>query len=420
MFKKFNLDIAERLDKEDKLSKFRDLFLFPEHKNKKCLYFCGNSLGLQPKTTKDYINDELDDWASLGVDGHFQANNPWYDYHKILTKQSAELVGAHDNEVVIMNGLTTNIHLLLMSFYRPSKKRYKILCESNAFPSDLYVLQSQVELHGYSFEDAVVQIPTGPNGIIKKQEILNKIEQIGEELALVFIGGVNYYSGQVFDMYEITKKGKEVGSIVGFDLAHAVGNISLSLHDWNVDFAAWCSYKYLNSGPGNVSGVFIHENQSKKNPFRLKGWWGHDENNRFVYDKNKKFKAVNGAEGWQLSNAPVIGMAAHKASLDIFSHAGITNLFEKSKNLVSALEYVLINFNNNSNDIKFNIITPKERGCQLSVLVNHSGKKVYEILNENGVIVDWREPDVIRFAPVPLYNSFLDIYNLSLILKKCI
>ena len=264
MFKKFNLDIAERLDKEDKLSKFRDLFLFPEHKNKKCLYFCGNSLGLQPKTTKDYINDELDDWASLGVDGHFQANNPWYDYHKILTKQSAELVGAHDNEVVIMNGLTTNIHLLLMSFYRPSKKRYKILCESNAFPSDLYVLQSQVELHGYSFEDAVVQIPTGPNGVIKKQEILNKIEQIGEELALVFIGGVNYYSGQVFDMYEITKKGKEVGSIVGFDLAHAVGNISLSLHDWNVDFAAWCSYKYLNSGPGNVSGVFIHENQSKK------------------------------------------------------------------------------------------------------------------------------------------------------------
>ena len=420
--KKFNLEEARLLDDNDALSIYRDQFFFPKINNKKCLYFSGNSLGLQPKSVTDYIQSELNDWSELGVEGHFSAKNPWLHYHKILTEQNAQLVGAKNNEIVVMNALTTNIHLLLISFYRPTKTRYKILCESSAFPSDLYVLQSQVELHGYDFEDAVVMIPSNNKGVVNHDQVYNMIQDLGDELALIFIGGVNYYSGQVFDMQEITKRGHEVGSLVGFDLAHAAGNIFLNLHDWKVDFATWCSYKYLNSGPGNVSGVFIHEDQSLKKPFRLKGWWGSSEKNRFFYDHQKKFQCLDGAEGWQLSNAPVLGMAAHKASLDIFSKAGMSSLVKKSKSLVDCLERVFLDFNKVSKDLKFTIITPKEPmppGCQLSILVNHSGRKVYDLLKENGVIVDWREPDVIRFAPVPLYNSFEDIYKLSQILLLC-
>ncbi|MEC8537211.1 MAG: kynureninase [Bacteroidota bacterium] len=420
MLKDFNKNIAKKLDKEDTLSKYRDRFFFPKYKGKKCIYFCGNSLGLQIKKTEEYIKAELNDWAKYGVDGHFKAKNPWFTYHKILTSQTSKIVGAKKNEVVVMNGLTTNIHLLLMSFYKPNKNRYKILCESNAFPSDLYVLQSQVELHGYKFEDAVVQVPCDSYGVIDEGKLIKLINKIGDKLALVFIGGVNYYSGQVFNISKITSASHKVGSLAGFDLAHAAGNIELNLHKWNVDFAAWCSYKYLNSGPGNVSGIFVHENQSKKNPFRLKGWWGHSEKNRFNYNKKTKFSPMKGAEGWQLSNAPVFGMAAHKASLDVFVEAGMNNLVKKSKKLVNTLELVFERFNHESKDFKFKIITPKQRGCQLSVLVNKNGRKVYEILNQNGVVVDWREPNVIRFAPVPLYNSFEDIYNFSQILRKCL
>ncbi len=420
---KFSLEKARQLDKQDILSSFRNEFFFPKKNNKNLLYFSGNSLGLQPKIVSKYIQSELDDWANLGVEGHFLAKNPWLTYHKILTNQSAELVGAKKNEVVVMNALTTNIHLLLMSFYRPTKRKYKILCEANAFPSDLYALQSQVELHGYSFDEAVVLIETDKNGVVSHDNLYKMIYDLGDELALVFLGGVNYYSGQVFDMKEITRVGHEVGAVVGFDLAHAAGNISLSLHKWQVDFATWCSYKYLNSGPGNVSGVFVHQNQSKKKPFRLSGWWGSSEKNRFVYDTKKRFQVQNGAEGWQLSNAPVLGMASHKASLDIFSKAGFSNLIEKSKLLTSCLEEVFLDFNKLSNDIQLSIITPKkpiDPGCQLSISVNHSGKKIYNYLKENGVIVDWREPNVIRFAPVPLYNSFEDIYKLSKILLNAI
>ena len=420
---KFSLEKARQLDKQDILSSFRNEFFFPKKNNKNLLYFSGNSLGLQPKIVSKYIQSELDDWANLGVEGHFLAKNPWLTYHKILTNQSAELVGAKKNEVVVMNALTTNIHLLLMSFYRPTKRKYKILCEANAFPSDLYALQSQVELHGYSFDEAVVLIETDKNGVVSHDNLYKMIYDLGDELALVFLGGVNYYSGQVFDMKEITRAGHEVGAVVGFDLAHATGNISLSLHKWQVDFATWCSYKYLNSGPGNVSGVFVHQNQSKKKPFRLSGWWGSSEKNRFVYDTKKRFQVQDGAEGWQLSNAPVLGMASHKASLDIFSKAGFSNLIEKSKLLTSCLEEVFLDFNKLSNDIQLSIITPKKPinpGCQLSISVNHSGKKIYNYLKENGVIVDWREPNVIRFAPVPLYNSFEDIYKLSKILLNAI
>ena len=421
--RKFNLEKARELDKQDILSSFRNEFFFPKKNNKNLLYFSGNSLGLQPKIVSKYIQSELDDWANLGVEGHFLAKNPWLTYHKILTDQSAKLVGAKKNEVVVMNALTTNIHLLLMSFYRPTKRKYKILCEANAFPSDLYALQSQVELHGYSFDEAVVLIETDKNGVVSHDNLYKMIYDLGDELALVFLGGVNYYSGQVFDMKEITRVGHEVGAVVGFDLAHATGNISLSLHKWQVDFATWCSYKYLNSGPGNVSGVFVHQNQSKKKPFRLSGWWGSSEKNRFVYDTKKRFQVQDGAEGWQLSNAPVLGMASHKASLDIFSKAGFSNLIEKSKLLTSCLEEVFLDFNKLSNDIQLSIITPKKPinpGCQLSISVNHSGKKIYNYLKENGVIVDWREPNVIRFAPVPLYNSFEDIYKLSKILLNAI
>ena len=420
---KFSLEKARQLDKQDILSSFRNDFFFPKKNNKNLLYFSGNSLGLQPKIVSKYIQSELDDWANLGVEGHFLAKNPWLTYHKILTNQSAELVGAKKNEVVVMNALTTNIHLLLMSFYRPTKRKYKILCEANAFPSDLYALQSQVELHGYSFDEAVILIETDKNGVVSHDNLYKMIYDLGDELALVFLGGVNYYSGQVFDMKEITRVGHEVGAVVGFDLAHAAGNISLSLHKWQVDFATWCSYKYLNSGPGNVSGVFVHQNQSKKKPFRLSGWWGSSEKNRFVYDTKKRFQVQDGAEGWQLSNAPVLGMASHKASLDIFSKAGFSNLIEKSKLLTSCLEEVFLDFNKLSNDIQLSIITPKKPinpGCQLSISVNHSGKKIYNYLKENGVIVDWREPNVIRFAPVPLYNSFEDIYKLSKILLNAI
>ena len=355
---KFSLEKARQLDKQDILSSFRNEFFFPKKNNKNLLYFSGNSLGLQPKIVSKYIQSELDDWANLGVEGHFLAKNPWLTYHKILTNQSAELVGAKKNEVVVMNALTTNIHLLLMSFYRPTKRKYKIL-EANAFPSDLYALQSQVELHGYSFDEAVILIETDKNGVVSHDNLYKMIYDLGDELALVFLGGVNYYSGQVFDMKEITRVGHEVGAVVGFDLAHAAGNISLSLHKWQVDFATWCLYKYLNSGPGNVSGVFVHQNQSKKKPFRLSGWWGSSEKNRFVYDTKKRFQVQDGAEGWQLSNAPVLGMASHKASLDIFSKAGFSNLIEKSKLLTSCLEEVFLDFNKLSNDIQFSTITPK-------------------------------------------------------------
>lgn len=420
---KFNLKKAKELDEKDILSSYRNQFFFPKKNKKNVLYFAGNSLGLQPRDVSKYIQNELDDWANLGVEGHFLASNPWLTYHKILTDQSAEIVGAKKNEVVVMNALTTNIHLLLMSFYRPTKKKYKILCEANAFPSDLYALQSQVELHGYSFEEAIILIDSDENGVVDHDNLYKMIYDLGEELALVFIGGVNYYTGQVFNMKEITKIGHEVGALVGFDLAHAAGNISLSLHKWKVDFATWCSYKYLNSGPGNVSGVFVHQNQSKKKPFRLSGWWGSSEKNRFFYDPKKRFQVLDGAEGWQLSNAPVLSMACHKASLDVFTKAGFSNLLEKSSLLTFYLEQVFLDFNKYSDDIQFSIITPKKPikpGCQLSISVNHSGKKIYDYLKENGVIVDWREPNVIRFAPVPLYNSFEDIYKLSKILLNAI
>lgn len=410
------IEFAKELDDNDVLSDYRSRFHIPEINNKDALYFTGNSLGLQPKTTQEYIQQELDDWAKYGVEGHFNAKNPWVSYHKILSAPFANLVGAELDEVVAMNGLSVNLHLMMVSFYRPSPKRCKIICEAKAFPSDQYMLESQVKFHGLSPDDAIVEVgPREGEHIIRQEDILSKIDEVGDELALVFWGGVNYYSGQVFNLKEITKKAHSVGALAGFDLAHGVGNVKLNLHEWNVDFACWCTYKYLNSGPGSVSGVFIHSKHgADSNLPRFAGWWGHDESRRFLMEK--EFVAMEGAQGWQLSNAPVFIMASCKASMDIFDEVGMDKLIEKSKKLTSFMEFMFNDISNRFPNCNFEIITPKEpdsRGCQLSILAHGQGKEMFDYLSQNGVVADWREPNVIRLAAIPLYNSFTDIFQLG-------
>ncbi|MBL31512.1 MAG: kynureninase [Flavobacteriales bacterium] len=420
MKNKFDISFARSLDEKDPLSKYREEFYIPQHNNVDAIYFTGNSLGAQPKNYDYYLNQALADWKLLGVEGHFGGKSSWFDYHKNLTKDVSELVGAKETEVVTMNALSVNLHLLLTSFYQPTKKKYKILCEPNLFPSDLYILRSQVELKGFSADEAIVFLPTNDDGVCLEDDIWNTIEANSDALAMIFIGGVNYYTGQVFDIKKITTIGHRYDIIVGFDLAHAVGNIYLDLHNWNVDFAAWCSYKYLNSGPGNVSSVFIHQNQINKKPFRLAGWWGHDSKNRFALQD--KFEPINTAEGWQLSNAPVFGMSIYRSSIKIFNEIGMKNLIAKRIKLITYLDDAIESFNALSK-INLKIITPgkpEKRGSQLSILINRDGEKVYKNLKDCGVYVDWREPDVMRIAPVPLYNSFEDIARFYHILFKCI
>ncbi len=406
---------AKAQDAADPLKKFRERFYFPQMSGRKVIYFTGNSLGLQPKTTQDFVLKELEDWATFGVEGHFQARNPWFSYHEMLAEPVAKIVGAKPGEVVMMNQLTSNIHFLLVSFYRPVKARYKVLCESKAFPSDQYAIASQVEFHGMKPDDAIIEVvPRNGEHTIRQEDILSAIEKNKNELALVFIGGVNYYSGQVFDMKSITDAAHKAGAIAGFDLAHAAGNIKMNLHDWNVDFAAWCTYKYLNSFAGSVGGAFIHEKHHGKNLPMFAGWWGHDKTTRFKMEK--KFVPINTAEAWAVSNAPVLSMAAHKAAIDIFEEAGMDALVEKSKKLTGYLEFVI-----NSVSDKLEIITPKEnRGCQLSIIAHKMGKSLHDKLTSEGVISDWREPNVIRCAPVPLYNSFEDVYRFGEILKRAL
>jgi kynureninase len=403
---------AHRMDAEDPLRKYRERFYFPQFNGEDVIYFTGNSLGLQPKTVRENLLQELDDWAKYGVEGHFHGKNPWFSYHELLTDKAARLVGAKPVEVVIMNQLTVNVHLLLVSFYRPKGKRYKILVEQKAFPSDQYAVETQVKFHGYDPEDAIVEIgPRDGEHYVRNEDVIAAIEKLGEELATVFIGGVNYYSGQVFDMKTISEAAHKAGAYAGFDLAHAAGNIKMELHEWNVDFACWCSYKYLNSGPGSVAGAFVHEKHASSDLPRLAGWWGHDKTSRFKMEKG--FKPIPGAEGWQLSNAPVFAMAAHNASLEIFDEAGMTSLVEKSKKLSGFLEYVIDHISA-SNENCLEIITPrdwKQRGCQLSVVAHGYGRDLFDQLMRNGVIPDWREPNVIRMAPVPLYNSFEDVWK---------
>jgi kynureninase len=413
---KANRNYAREMDNADTLSGYRNRFLFPKHKGKDVVYFCGNSLGLQPKGAKEYYEQELNDWAAFGVEGHFQAKRPWFSYHKNFTQSLANIVGATTNEVVAMNSLTVNLHLLMLSFYKPSKQRYKIIMEAGAFPSDMYAMETQALFHGFDPADAIVEIaPRKGEHCIDHSDIEAAIQKHKNNLALVLFGGVNYYTGQYFDLKRIAELAHRVGALVGFDLAHAVGNKVMHLHDWDVDFACWCSYKYLNSGPGAVGGIFVHETHLKnKDTFRLAGWWGHDEKTRFKMKKG--FKPMKTAESWQMSNAQVLNMAAHRASLDIFDELSMTDLANKSFELTNYAEFLLRKLT----QLKFDIITPDnplERGCQLSLLFKSRGKEVFDHLQKNGVVADWREPNVIRIAPVPLYNSFQDVYTMYEILK---
>ncbi len=412
------LQFAQQIDSQDNLKSYRHKFHIPQHNGSDMVYFTGNSLGLQPKTTKDYIQQELNDWATYGVEGHFLAKNPWLSYHELLTDKTAKIVGALPSEVVMMNQLTVNLHLLMVSFYQPTKQRYKILCEAKAFPSDQYALQSQIKFHGYNVDEALIEIaPREGEYEVRHQDIYKAIEDNKDTLALIMIGGVNYFSGQVFDMKAIVEAGHKVGAIVGFDLAHGAGNLHLELHNWNVDFAAWCSYKYLNAGPGSVAGAFVHQTHHKKTNMPLfAGWWGHDKETRFKMDK--EFKPIETVERWQLSNAPILSMAAYKASLDMFDEVGMKALNEKTKLLTAYLEFIVEEINKQKNNC-LQIITPKQnRGCQISIVAHGQGKALYNKLIENGVIPDWREPNVIRCAPVPMYNSFEDIYRFGEILNR--
>jgi len=418
-----SLDFAKYLDEKDPLKNFREKFYIPMINGKESIYFTGNSLGLQPKTTQDYVLNELEDWANYGVEGHFHARNPWVSYHEMFSSLLAEIVGGLPDEIVCMNQLTVNLHLLMTSFYRPTKERYKIICEAKAFPSDQYALASQAQIHDLDPAKTIIEVePRTGEYMIRTEDILAAIKEHGKETAVVIFGGVNYYSGQVFDMQTITKAAHEAGAYCGFDLAHAAGNIALELHDWDVDFACWCSYKYLNSGPGGVAGAFIHQKHiSNKKMIRLAGWWGQEKTNRFKMEKD--FDPIPTAEGWQLSNAPVLSMAAHKASLNIFAEAGMDNLIAKGKLLSSYLLFILDEINRSVTENIIEVITPQnetERGCQVSMLMLQDGKNIFEALKKEGVIADWREPNVIRIAPVPLYNSFEDIYKFGEIISKMI
>lgn len=420
---KNSADFARQADAEDSLSHYRDRFYFPQHDGKNVLYFTGNSLGLQPKSAREAIQTELDDWAKYGVEGHFEARNPWYAYHEMFAERTARLVGAKPNEVVVMNGLTTNLHLMMVSFFRPEGKRTKILCEAKAFPSDRYALDSQLIHHGLNPEDHLIALePREGEYTLRTEDVVAAIEEAGDTLALIMIGGVNYYTGQYFDIATITAAAHKVGALAGWDLAHGAGNVPVKLHDWSVDFAVWCTYKYLNSGPGSVSGVFVHQKHGL-NPEvpRFAGWWGHDKQSRF--EMKPGFRPIPGAEGWQLSNAPVFSMAVHKAALDIFDEVGMPALREKSEKLTAYLEFVIREIGEESPNADFEIITPADpaaRGAQLSILVHGQGKPLFEQLMAAGVVVDWREPNVIRMAPVPMYNSFTDVYEFGQILKNAL
>ena len=416
-------EFAQSLDAQDELRKYRDEFHFPHVNGKQVIYFTGNSLGLQPKRTKTYVDEVMSDWANLAVEGHFYSDKPWWDYQERFAVPLSDIVGAKPTEVGVMNTLTVNLHLLMVSFYNPTPQKYKIICEEKAFPSDQYMFQSQVKFHGYDPKDAIVEIKRREGEAnIRLEDVLAKIDEIGNELALVLIGGVNYYTGQVFDMKTITAAGQKYGAYVGWDLAHAAGNIKLELHDWNVDFAAWCSYKYMNSGPGNASGFFVHEkHHNDKELKRFAGWYGHNKERRFKMEPD--FDPVHGADGWQISNLPILSLAPYLASVEMFAEVGMDKLITKRNLITSYLEFILHEIDKELEGADFEILTPsnqEERGCQLSVYLHGQGRELFERLMKNGVITDWREPNVIRLAPAPFYCSFEDMYEFGQILKELI
>jgi kynureninase len=404
-------EFAGALDQHDPLAGFRLRFSFPKAKGgEDCIYLCGHSLGLQPKTAQTYIDQDLEDWARFGVEGHFHARNPWVPYHRLLTEQTAALVGAQPNEVVVMNSLTVNLHLMMVSFYRPTKSRHKILIEGGAFPSDQYAVKSQIRFQGYDSELSLLELtPRTGESTMRDEDIETLIDREGDSIALILLGGVNYATGQLFDIEAITKAGRKKGCVVAFDLAHAAGNVPLHLHEWGPDFAVWCSYKYLNAGPGAVAGCFVHERHARAWDLpRFCGWWGHDESTRFQMGPD--FHPIVGAEGWQLSNPPIFALAPLRASMEIFAEAGMDRLREKSIALTSYMEFLL----GQSRSRKFSVITPPaahQRGAQLSLRIHEAGPELCSKLAAEGVIGDWRDPDIFRIAAVPLYNSYSDVYR---------
>ena len=405
-------DFPIAMDQRDPLKDYRDRFLIPKTSSGDCIYLCGHSLGLQPKTAAAYVEQELKDWAALGVEGHFHAKNPWMRYHRLLTEQTAELVGAKPLEVVVMNSLTVNLHLMMVSFYRPTKERHKIVVERGAFPSDQYAVKSQISFHGFDPAASLIELTPRPGeSCLHDEDIDALIAREGHEIALIMLGGVNYATGQAFDMARITRAGHARGCVVGFDLAHAAGNLLLKLHEWGPDFAVWCSYKYLNGGPGCIAGCFVHERYTHSWELpRFAGWWGHDEGSRF--EMGPEFQPMPGVDGWQLSNPSIVSLAILRASMDIFHEAGIEQLRAKSVVLTGYLEFLL----NQNASRKFSIATPREkerRGAQLSIRVPERGRALCEQLNREGIVGDWREPDTFRVVPVPLYNSFQDVFRFA-------
>ncbi|MBK0381766.1 kynureninase [Pedobacter sp. SD-b] len=408
-----SLAFAQVQDKEDKIAPFRNEFLIPERNGEQLIYFCGNSLGLQPRSAATEISKQLAIWQNHAVEGWFRGEQNWLNYHHEIKELLAPIVGAKPTEVTCMNSLTINLHLLLTSFYQPKGKKIKILMEGGAFPSDQYAIESHVKTRGYEYEDAVIEIyPREGEDILRTEDILSKIEQNQDEIALILFGGLNYYTGQFFDLAAITEAGHQIGAMVGLDLAHAAGNVPLKLHDWGVDFACWCSYKYMNSGPGGIAGIFVHEKHFKTDVNRLAGWWGYQLDKRFKMEKG--FVPETGAEGWQVSTSPILLMAAHKAALKIMNDAGFENLRQKSIGLTAYLEFIINKVNEEKGEETFKIITPKNpgaRGAQLSIICKENGKQTFDALVAKNIIGDWREPNVIRISPIPLYNTFEEIYK---------
>ena len=413
-------DFARQQDDQDPLRGYRDKFHRPDFGRAHAVYFSGHSLGLQPKTAGEAVELELADWAQYGVEGHFEATHPWYSYHELLTPPMARLVGARDSEVVCMNSLTTNLHLLFVSFYRPTRDRYRIISEGSMFPSDRYLLETQARFHGFDPDDAIIEItPRDGENLIREDDILDAITTYADQLALVFFGGVNYLTGQLFDMQKLTAAAHAAGAVAGFDLAHAAGNVPLEMHRWDVDFAAWCSYKYLNAGPGNVGAIFVHERHGSDPDIpRFGGWWGYDKDRRFLMESG--FKPMPGAEGWQLSNAPVFGMSILKSSLDIFDAVGMPGLRQKSEALTAYLEATIDSLAGQFPDAGISVITsrtPQQRGCQLSFNMAGRERDIFDKMTAAGIIGDFREPGMILLAPVPLYNSFDDVYTFGEIMR---
>lgn len=410
------LSFAQQLDAKDSLKDFRNQFYFPQHNGTDAIYFCGNSLGLQPKNVEEVIHVELQTWRALAVEGYFKGTNPWLYYHEYLRGSLAKIVGAKDEEVTVMNALTVNLHFMMLSFYKPTTQRYKIMMEAGAFPSDQYAVETQARHYGFHPDDVIIEIaPRSGEKILREEDIIEAIEAHKDTLALTIFGGINYYTGQLYNIPLITAAAQKAGAIAGWDLAHVTGNVPTKLHDWNVDFAVWCSYKYLNAGPGAVGGVFVHERHSNADTARLAGWWGNDEKTRFKMEKG--FIPKHDASGWNLSTSQVFNMVALKASLELFDEAGIENLRAKSILLTNYLDFLLLEL---KSDL-FEIITPaneNRRGAQLCLFFKEKGKAIHEQLMQNGIIVDYREPGVIRVAPAPLYCSFEDVYKCVKIIEE--